>query len=231
MNRPCPPPFCCWRGGRLRGRAHFKRERAARAPQREPASCAPTGAPPSQNQPPARPNPPQVSLGWLLCEPRERARTHYPSSPCDPFCCLVNECRQQRDRLQKGGVLRACAQVSASAGATRDVATARMGAHAAHLAQASPAAVTLLNNLICECKHIRNMAGSKLGVNCDALTTVPGSDLLVAACSQMIGQSWTGDVRIISGSDGAVKGMWGVRAGVPAIACLPQPDEFTGESI
>lgn len=69
------------------------------------------------------------------------------------------------------------------------------------------------------------------GYNVDSLAAIPGSNSLVAGLSSFIGREWTGAVAVLGpAADGRLQAqaLLPVRAGVPAVACLPQPDEFTG---
>ncbi|KAL4422434.1 hypothetical protein ABPG75_008631 [Micractinium tetrahymenae] len=72
------------------------------------------------------------------------------------------------------------------------------------------------------------------GYNVDALSAVPGASSLVAGLSSFIGQEWTGAVAVLGpAADGSLhaQALLPVRAGVPAVACLPHPDEFTGRRV
>lgn len=65
----------------------------------------------------------------------------------------------------------------------------------------------------------------------DSLDAVQGTSSLVAGLSSFIGREWTGAVAVLGpATDGSLQtqALLPVRAGVPAVACLSHPDEFTG---
>ncbi len=65
----------------------------------------------------------------------------------------------------------------------------------------------------------------------DSLAALSGTGGLVAGLSSFIGREWTGAVAVLGhAADGSLstQALLPVRAGVPAVACLPRADEFTG---
>ena len=80
---------------------------------------------------------------------------------------------------------------------------------------------------------IATMAAAALALsyNVDALEPC-GEQQLVAGLSNFSGPHWTGALALLSTQgDGAapkLEALLELRAGVPAVACLPVADEFTG---
>ncbi|KAL4436109.1 hypothetical protein ABPG77_005557 [Micractinium sp. CCAP 211/92] len=72
------------------------------------------------------------------------------------------------------------------------------------------------------------------GYNVDSLAALSGTGGLVAGLSSFIGREWTGAVAVLGhAADGSLstQALLPVRAGVPAVACLPRADEFTGQHV
>ena len=79
------------------------------------------------------------------------------------------------------------------------------------------------------------MSGAALslkGWNVDALAASPDGALLVAGLSNFIGRHWTGAVAVLAAGEAggapALRELRELRAGVPAVALLPEADQFTG---
>lgn len=70
------------------------------------------------------------------------------------------------------------------------------------------------------------------GWNVDALAASPDGALLVAGLSNFIGRHWTGAVAVLAAGEAGgapvLRELKELRAGVPAIALLPDADQFTG---
>ncbi|PRW60254.1 serine threonine kinase [Chlorella sorokiniana] len=73
------------------------------------------------------------------------------------------------------------------------------------------------------------------GWNVDALSASSDGSLLIAGLSNFIGRHWTGAVAVISADAAAntlqLRELKELRAGVPAVALLPEMDQFTGRRV
>lgn len=80
------------------------------------------------------------------------------------------------------------------------------------------------------------VSASALGYNVDSLAPT-GDSQLIAGLSNFVGRQWTGAVAVLQVAAGEaetkieVQALLELRAGVPSVACLPQPDAFTGEAM